>query len=414
MTTQAHRNPWLIAIVGGLFFFYNFIQMTLFNPLAEPLMSVFRLEPTEFGAISAGFFLAVAIVALPAGMLADKFKTKRLLLILLAGTIGISIGTAHTQDPGLLSTLRFAQGMIHAFALTLPIKLALQWIPPQRMAVASSLIVTLGLFGGALSQPMLTFFNENYGLTQALMYNAYIGMAVWVLFLIFVHDNREFWETHHSPSWGEYLKGIRVSIFNRQNWLGGFYVCLLNLPLILLGAGWGQLYMEHTWGVMGEQASFIIGLIFIGVICGTPLLGFLSDKIHSRKRPMYLGTLTSILVFAPLLLGIALGSWVLILIFFVLGITTSSQVVVYPMVTECNPPKYTGTAVSILTLVIMGGNALAQVVFGWLIDMKTTHTAWGPEYMQDSFAYGMWMMWGALVISIAVIFFMRETFHKHQ
>lgn len=403
---------WSIALVGGLFFFYNFMQMTILNPLAPAVMAFFKIDSAEFGGINSGFFVAVALLAIPAGIIADKFRTKYLLLALTFATVVNLVVTAHTESAAVLGILRFAQGLIHAFALTLPMKLAIQWIPSKRMAIASSLIVTIGLLGGAISQPLMTYFLNADGLQQAFMNNAYIGLGIFALFALIIRDNDAFWAEFHSPSWREYFSGLRGSLGNRQNWIGGLYVFLLNLPLIMLGAAWGQLYMEHTWALQGEAGSFVISLMFFGVIVGGPLLGMMSDLLHSRKKPMVVGSFFSMLIFLPLLLVPSLNAFFLGVIFFLVGITTSSQVLVYPMVAESNSPRYVGTSLSIVTFVLMLGNAIGNVIFGALIERSTVQTAWGPEYSSQSFSSGMWMVCGALLVSLLVIYTMRESFQK--
>jgi MFS family permease len=399
-----------MTLIGGLFFFYNFIQFTLFNPLAQALMEQFQLNEVAFGSINSAFFLAVALLALPAGMIADKFRTKPLLLALTLATVLNLVFTAFISNAALLGVLRFAQGMIHAFALTLPLKLATQWMAPKRMALASSLVVTIGLLGGALAQPMMTYFADTFGLHQALLVDALLGGMIFLLFALTLRDNDEFWQAHPAPRWLDYFSGLRFSLFNGQNWTGGAYVCLLNLPLILLGASWGQPYMEHVWVLPAETGSFVISLIFIGVIVGSPLMGFASDTLQSRKRPMVAGSLFSILVFLPVLLAPSMGTFMLALLFFFLGVGTSAQVLVYPMVAESNSPRYVGTSLSIVTLVIMAGNALANLIFSALLNSRSVQTAWGPEFTAGAFTPGIWMIWLGLAFSFLFIWMMRETF----
>jgi predicted MFS family arabinose efflux permease len=405
-------KSWLIALVGGLFFFYNFIQMTLLNPLAPAVMEAFHIDSTAFAAVNSGFFFAVALLALPGGMIADKFRTQYLLMGLTLATVLNLVITAHTTDIGVLGGLRFTQGMIHAFALTLPLKLAIQWIPAKRMAIASSLIITLGLLGAAISQPLMTYFVTTQGLEQTFMNNAYIGLAIFALFALVVRDNNQFWQSCQTPNLKEYFAGLRGSFGNSQNWVGGLYVFLLNLPLILLGAAWGQLYMEHTWALKAEAGSFVIGMMFMGVIVGSPLFGFISDSLHSRKRPMVVGSLLSMVVLLVLLFSANLSSQMLTILFFMLGVTSSSQVLVYPMVAECNSPQYVGTSLSIVTFVLMIGNAVGNTLFGMLIQASTIQTAWGPEYSAQTFNTGMWMVCGAMLVSAFVILMMKETFQK--
>lgn len=405
-------KSWSITLIGALFFFYNFFQMTLLNPLAPALMAFFNIDSTEFAGVNSGFFVAVALLALPAGIIADKFRTQYLLLALVLATV-VNLGfTAYTDDIGVLATLRFLQGMIHAFALILPMKLVIQWIPSKRMAIASSLVVTIGLLGGAVSQPLMTYFVNTQGLQQALLNDAYIGLGILVLFALVIRDNDAFWKAFQTPSWRDYFSGLRGSLANRQNWIGGLYVFLLNLPLIVLGAGWGQLYMEHSWGLKAEVGSFVISLMFMGVIVGGPLLGVMSDVMQSRKRPMILGSVLSILALMVLLL-VPVHHVALSVLFFMIGVTTSSQVLVYPMVAESNSPSYVGTSLAIVTLVLMAGNALGNALFGALIHQNTVHTAWGPEYSAQSFLPGMWMVCAGMLVSLLTIYMMQETFQKN-
>lgn len=411
---QSTFKSWAIALIGGLFFFYNFFQMTLFNPLAPALMVHFNIDSVAFGSVSSGYFLAVSLLALPAGMIADKIRTKPLMLALLAATVANLFFTASITDAGLLGMSRFAQGMIHAFALTLPMKLAVQWIAPNRLAMASSLIVTIGLIGGAVCQPIMTYFLGTDGLHQALVVNAYIGLAIFILFALVIRDNSQFWVQHHSPSWVDFFRGLKASMMNSQNWMGGLYVWFLNLPLILLGATWGQVYMQETWALKPESGSFIIGLIFLGVIVGGPLIGIISDMLKSRKRPLIAGSVLSVLVLGSLLLLPNLSPLALAIIFFLLGITTSSQVLVYPMVAESNPANAVAFSLSIVTFSMMLGNALASVAFSAIVNSRAIQTEIGPSYTADTFVPGMWMMWGAILLSLVVIAFMRETFKRSE
>lgn len=403
-------KSWLIALTGGLCFFYNFFQMTVFNPLAPALMETFHIDSAAFGAINSGFFLAVALMAIPAGMIADKIRTKPLLLALTCATVLNLILISTITDPALLGVLRFAQGMIHAFGLSLSMKLAIQWIPANRLALASSLIVTIGLLGGALSQPLMTYSLSTGDLHQALLNDAYLGLGILLLFIFVVRDNPEFWSKHHSPSLSEYLGGLRKSLTKSQNWIGGIYVLFLNLPVALLGATWGQLYMEHTWMTPAETGSFIISLIFFGVIVGGPLVGMLSDAVCSRKGPLIAGSVLSTLVLGVILLMPSLSPFTLGVLFFVLGITTSSQVLVYAMVAESNPPSSAAVSLSIVTFVIMIGNALANVIFSETVNSRAVETALGPQYSAESFKPGMWMIWGAICLSLLVIAILNETF----
>lgn len=61
-------------------------------------------------------------------------------------------------------------------------------------------------------------------------------------------------------------------VFNRYNWLGGAYTALMNLPIVLLGALWGSMYLVNAEHISPTQASYVITMIF-----SAPLLAHLSS-----------------------------------------------------------------------------------------------------------------------------------------
>jgi len=45
-----------------------------------------------------------------------------------------------------------------------------------------------------------------------------------------------------------YWKSLSLAFLKFQNWLGGIFSCLMNLPLIILGGLWGTAYLTHAHG----------------------------------------------------------------------------------------------------------------------------------------------------------------------
>ena len=75
----------------------------------------------------------------------------------------------------------------------------------------------------------------------------------------------------------------------------------------------------------------------------------------------FLLSIVFVMPFAPLSLH------TLQLLFFALGLTSSTQVLSYPLIAEINPLSLTGTATGIASIIIMGVGGLAQVLYGTLL-----------------------------------------------
>src|SRR3990167_10342757 len=74
-------QPWFVCLSAGLFFFYEFIQMSLFNYISSELMQDFHINATQLGNLSATYFYGDVIFLLPAGMILDRLRVKTVILI---------------------------------------------------------------------------------------------------------------------------------------------------------------------------------------------------------------------------------------------------------------------------------------------------------------------------------------------
>src|SRR5690349_4934479 len=93
-TTQA----WVVTLTASLFFFYTFIQLNLFNAIDVELMQAFHLNASQLCQLSSMFFYANTVFLFPAGVLLDRFSTKKILLmsVLLASVGTLVFGLAET------------------------------------------------------------------------------------------------------------------------------------------------------------------------------------------------------------------------------------------------------------------------------------------------------------------------------
>src|SRR3990167_5624661 len=91
-----------------------------------------------------------------------------------------------------------------------------------------------------------------------------------------------------------YWKSIGLAFLKKQNWLGGIYTCLMNLPISLLGGIWGVLYLVDARHVAQLSATFVTSMLFFGTVVGGPLAGWISDKIGRRRLPMLMGAVISL------------------------------------------------------------------------------------------------------------------------
>jgi MFS family permease len=413
---------WLVTLTASLFFFYEFIQLNLFNAIDVQLMEAFKLNAPQLGQLSSMYFYANALCLFPAGILLDRFSTKKLLLGAVAFcTVGTFI-FALAQSYLVAAGGRFLVGMGASFCFLSCIRLASRWFPPSRMALVTGLVVTMAMLGGLVAQTPLALLSDSIGWRNAVLVDASLGILV-ALAIIFIVQDRPPNSDHvahadktHLQTLG-FWRSIKLVLLNRNNWFGGIYTSLMNLPVFLLGALWGIHYLTEVHHVAHLQASYATTLFFVGVIFGSPTFGWFSDRIGRRVLPMIIGAIISLAVILVLMYVPNLTLNQLIGLFFLIGFVTSSQVLSYPAIAELNPTSLTSTAVSIASITIMVSGAIFQPFFGWIMESSSTHavTASGvPIYSASDFMNAMMIMPVAFILSLFIGWMIKESFCRSQ
>ena len=407
---------WTVILTASLFFFYEFIQLNMPNAINVELMQVFNLDAAGLGWLVSMYFWGNVIFLFPAGSLLDRFSTKKIILTALSFCILGTFVFALANNYMVAAAGRLVVGFGAAFCFLGCIRLASRWFPPSRMALVTGLVVTMAMLGGSVAQSPMVFLTKSVGLRNALLIDAALGLlVVLVIFLVVkdrpanTQDNAQA-EKAHLKSLG-FLRGVKLVVTNRNNWLGGIYTSLLNLPVFLLGGLWGMRYLVQVHGLSDLEASYATSILFVGIIFGSPAFGWFSDHIGKRCMPMIWGAILSLIVMLLLMYVPNLSFTAIMVLFFLVGFVTSSQVLSYPTIAELNPTALTGTALSIASLTIMSSGMIFDPLFGWFLELNWDKTIVNntPVYSLHDFNTAMWIMPIAFIIGIVIAFMISET-----
>lgn len=420
--TAHTKLAWVVTLTASLFFFYEFIQMNVFNSINEQLREAFHLNAVEIGHLFSMYFYANFLCLFPAGNLLDRFSSKKLLLFAISictlGTFFFSIATVYW----LAAFGRFLVGAGASFCFLSCIRIASRWFSPHRMAFVTGVVVTMAMLGGLVAQTPFALLADYLGNWRYALYiNTALGVVILLATIFFVEDRPpDAKETAHTENkqlkelglWG----CIKLAALNPQNWLGGLYTALINLPVFVLGGLWGILYLTQVHHLTKEQASYATTLFFVGVIFGSLAYGWASDYISRRISPMIVGAILSLIVTGALMLIPDLSLSSIILLFFLMGFVTSSQVLTYPAIAELNPSFLTSTAVSIDSLCIMASGFIVPPLFGWLMETTAAHQVVDgvAVYTAQNFHYAMLILPVSFVVALIITAFMKETYCKSQ
>lgn len=398
-------NPWVICLSAGLFFFYVFLQMNVFDVINLELRQAFHLNAEQLSWMSSTFVWASILLFIPAGILIDKFPTRQIILVAMLLCVIGTLGFALTQSYFLACLFHSFSGIANAFCFLSCFILVCRFFPPQQQAFVTGCLVTMAFCGGMVAHTPFVYLNDCLGWRKTMLIDACMGILIlsWLYLSI---QNQTQPEPTPNPS-GSWATGLKQILANKQNWLAGLYIACLNLPIMVFCALWGASYVEKVHHLTHIEASYMMSLILIGSMLGGPLFGFFSDKLGRRKPIMLIGSLTTFLIMLPCILYSELDFAIVAGLFFVLGLLSSSQIVGYPLIAESNPNQTTGIATAFASIVITGGGGIGQLLFGALLQH---HAGTMTQYFSSvDFQYAMILLPLAAIIACIAVLGMQET-----
>jgi MFS family permease len=402
---------WMVCLSAGLFFFYEFFQLNIFDVINQPLREDFQLNATQLSWMSSSYLWADILFLLPAGIILDRFSTRKVILTAMLVCVLGTLGFALTNSFALACFFHFLSGIGNAFCFLSCVVLVSHWFPPRRQALVIGSLVTMAFLGGMMAHTPFAHLSEYYGWRHSLLIDAAAGalLLVWIYKIVQDSPNPRA-KSRLAPR--AFIPVFLKSITNRQTWLAGLYTSFLNLPIMVLCALWGASYLQVVHHLPEIEASNLISLIFTGSIIGCPIVGWLSDSQGRRKPLMIIGAIATLVTVFPLFMDLSLSQTQLSFLFFALGFFTSSQVISYPLIAESNSAENTGAATGIASVLIMGGGGVGQVLFGWLMQHHAGLAT--QDYKIADFQYAMWIFPLTAIAALVAVLLTRETHCKRS
>lgn len=397
---KEQTRGWIICLIAACFFSYELVQLHMLNAISSLLMKDLSLSATDFSALCSAYLLADVIFLIPAGMILDRISVRKVILIALALCVGGTFGFAFSQTFWQAAVSHFISGIGNAFCFLSCMMLASSWFG-KKSSFVMSVMITIGLLGGVVAQVPFTLLAERLGWQQTLIVDGVVGCFIWVANYLFVEDKRKPAPVLNKPSIFAFVIGLKPAFFNKQVWKCGLYTGFLNLPLMIISAMIGNLYLTHALHFDALQASLITSMISVGTIVGSPFYGFVSDFFQNKKIWMIIGAIASLGCFTLMMLGTAHTIFSMATIFFLLGFFSASQVLGYPMITDSAPAKLKGTAMGLAALLIMGLAFVTQPLTGFLIDKASVQGSYNFTYALMIFPIGF-------VVSLVMALSLKE------
>lgn len=364
-------GAWLVILLGTCFYAYEVLLRIIPGVMKQDLMMHYGISSAKLSGISALYFLMYAPMQMPVGMLMDRYGPKLLLTLsgLSCATGILLLSMTKLVFVAMLSRLLIGFGS--AFAFVGVLKLASVLLPSNQFAVVSGLTLALGMLGATIGDRLVSslLLIENWQIIC--MKAAVVGMVLtFMMFTLIPYDMHKNSDPEEQADLYEILQGKLALIKNPQIWLAALIGCLSFTPVTLFAEHFGIEFLGVKYGISHVEAAALNSYIFIGWMLGGPLVCSISDYVKSRKMPVLIGMVMSLVLCIVVLYGNVPLAWMpQVLMLF--GIFNSTQVIVFPIAKEISEKHYTATAVSLINMICML-SGLMQGIVGYLYD----YTKW--------------------------------------
>ena len=408
--------------VAAGFFFYAWVLRVAPSITVEPLMRDFAVGGAIVGNLSAVYFWAYAILQIPCGLAMDRWGPRRILTIsiLAAGLGSAAMGLAPTIE--LAYAGRALMGFGAAFAFVGSLVIAAQWFPARRFAFFSGAALAVGLAGGVVGQGPLAAAVAALGWRDYMIVLSGWALIHALLAWLLIRDRPPLAERGTAdgsapvrppaaPPKESMRRSLRRVLRQPQNFLIAAFVFLMSVPILSFGGLWGVPYTVARFGVDNTAAGFAMAAMLLGVACGGPLWGLLSDRLGRRKPVLLAGGLVglaaiSVAIYLP---GLPFGAFQVCV--FLAGFGGSAMVTAYALGREQNDPRSAGAALGLINMCTVLSGAVSQPVVGLLLDLS-----WGGETVNGARVYALsayrdafMLLPGCFLFGILVWLALKET-----
>ncbi len=143
----AWRSFVLVLLPFAAGYYLSYVFRTINALIAGALTEEVALSPADLGLLTSVYFLAMAAVQFPLGILLDRYGPRRVQAAsLIVAAAGAGVFATATSMPGLM----LGRGLIGigvAAALMASLKAIVLWFPRERIAFANGCVVMLGALG---------------------------------------------------------------------------------------------------------------------------------------------------------------------------------------------------------------------------------------------------------------------------
>lgn len=369
---RTYTLAFFMCFLGVSFYFYEYYLRVAPSVMHDPLKQDFGLGEAAFGHLAAFYYYAYTPMQVPVGVLFDRYGVRKILTMACLICAGAAYLFSETSHLWVAQAARFLMGFGSAFAYVGILKISHVWLPKKYFAFMAGLSSTLGMLGASSGQVVMTALVRQIGWRETLCFLALIGLVLTELLWLFLRDKvAEDVQPIVGSSQKDYvavpLKSLKKILFSKQIWINGVIGCLTFLPIAGFAETWAPDFLKAA-GMSESKAAWGSSMLFLGFAVGGPWWGFLSDKMHSRRIHLIMGSSVAVIFMSlAIFMPSASVAWMYPLLFFT-SFFASAQILIFAVSNDIAHGSVSATAIAFTNMLTMIGGMFLPTMIGALLD----------------------------------------------
>jgi|Deesub1362A_J573_1020465.scaffolds.fasta_scaffold00062_31 sugar phosphate permease len=362
---------WVVLALCSLLFICSQFYRVSSAIIAPNLQKDLGLSSEALGFLGAAFFYAFALAQIPLGPCLDRWGARLCMTCL--SLVGAGGAWVFAWAGGLTgaSLGRMLLGLGMAGNLMGSMKLFTGWFSPREFATLSGTILALGTLGNMLAATPLAVMVDRLGWRWTFTFMGAATALLAVLFYALVRDApTPVGEDARQQARIPLAERFRTLLTSREYWLISLGTFFRYGTFVAIQGLWIGPYLMDGVGLSPVMAGNLLLILNLGLILGSPVGGWLSDRVFGSRKGVVLVGLVGM---ASTVLALSQGwgtayLWVLGGILFLLGASQTSGMVMYAHIKEVMPQGMTGMALTGTNFFTMLGAGLCVHGMGWIVE----------------------------------------------
>jgi sugar phosphate permease len=348
---------WGVMVIAYAIKFFHSLSMGV---VKDDLILEFGLSETSFVSIGNVFFYIYLVMQIPTGLLVDTLGPR---LVASAGTLIAAVGILLFSFSSQVLILYIGRGLVGlgtSVVFVSILKIQANWFKESEFGTMTGITCFIGTLGGAVAQAPLALLVSYAGWRSAFRLIGFISLIVGLVMYVFIRNkpqdkglisfNKENLDVVHSK--GNIMKGLWEVIKNPRTWpLFFMYAGYYGTYVVMMGY-YGSSFLSSLYNMSIVKASYYIIAGVMGSAIGSVVVGSVSDRMKSRKKPLIIVGGLYVIAWASMIFyqGGSMPEILLAPMLFVIGFTSCAYVISWPTVKEVNHPSYVGVSVSVANI----------------------------------------------------------------